>query len=186
MADTSVNQNQEPPQKLSEGEFMRLFLTHEQALRAFARSILPDWGTVDDALQEASVTMWQKLGQLRDEDGFLPWAKVILRFKCLSATTVLRRDRRLLSPAVLELIADEAEAMDAQEVREIRGALNVCLAKFPAPHRELLLAPYAGEGKVKQLAEQGTKTVNALYKFLGRLRLKLADCIRGQLETEVS
>ncbi len=68
--------------RLSEGEFMRLFVKHEPALRAFARSILPDWNSVDDALQEASVTMWEKLGQLRDESGFLPWAKVILRFKC--------------------------------------------------------------------------------------------------------
>ena len=37
------------PGRLSEGEFMRLFVRHEPALRAFARSILPDWDAVDDA-----------------------------------------------------------------------------------------------------------------------------------------
>ncbi|WP_372725002.1 sigma factor, partial [Novipirellula sp.] len=61
-----------PLEKLPEGEFMRLFIKHEPALRAFARSILPDWHLVDDTLQEASVTMWEKLGQLHDEAGFLP------------------------------------------------------------------------------------------------------------------
>ena len=172
--------------RLSEGEFMRLFVKHEPALRAFARSILPDWNSVDDALQEASVTMWEKLGQLRDESGFLPWAKVILRFKCLSAIGAVRRDRHVLSDEVLNLIADEAEAMDAEEFAAIRGALTACLTQFSEPHQELLLAPYAGDGRVKQLAEQGRKSVNALYKLLGRLREKLANCIRGQLELEAS
>lgn len=172
--------------KLSEGEFMRLFVKHEPALRAFARSMLPDWNSVDDALQEASVTMWQKLAQLRDEDGFLPWAKVILRFKCLSAIDKVRRDRHVLSDKVLELIADEADAVDAEQSVAIRRALIVCMTKFSQPQQQLLLAPYSGDGRVKQLAAQGSRTVNALYKLLGRLREKLASCIRGQLQVEVS
>ncbi len=60
---------------LTEADFMRLLLQHENALRAFARSLLPDWDAVDDVLQDASVIMWQKLGQLEDEKGFLPWGK---------------------------------------------------------------------------------------------------------------
>ena len=172
--------------KLSEGEFMRLFVKHEPDLRAFARSMLPDWNSVDDALQEASVTMWEKLGQLRDEEGFLPWAKVILRFKCLSAIATVRRNRHVLSAEVLELIADEAEAMNVESLADVRRALKSCMIQFSPPHQELLLAPYAGDGRVKQLAEQSTKTVNALYKLLGRLREKLAACIRGQIEMELS
>ena len=73
------------PKRTPETEFMRLFVQHEAVLRGYARSLLPDWNSVDDALQEASVTMWQKLGQLDSEQGFLPWAKVILRYKCLPA-----------------------------------------------------------------------------------------------------
>lgn len=165
---------------------MRLFVKHEPALRAFARSILPDWNFVDDALQEASVTMWEKLGQLRDEQGFLPWAKVILRFKCLSAISTVRRDRHVLSQEVLELIADEAEAMNAEEVASVQRALSACLTQFSDAHQELLLAPYEGEGRVKQLAEECSKSANSLYKLLGRLREKLAVCIRGQLQPEAS
>lgn len=173
----------EESRQLSEGEFMRLFVRHEHALRAFARSILPDWNSVDDALQEASVTMWEKLGQLKDEDGFLPWAKVILRFKCLSAVAANRR-RHVLSDEVLELLADEAESISSEEVADIRRALKVCLTQFSEAHQELLLAPYSGEGRVKQLAEDCGKSVNALYKLLGRLRGKLSSCIRGRTQPE--
>lgn len=165
---------------------MRLFVKHEPALRAFARSILPTWDAVDDALQEASVVMWEKLGQLRDEDGFLPWAKVILRFKCLSAVSASRRHWHVLSDEVLQMLADEAEAMTGEEVIDLRLALTACLTRFSEGHQELLLAPYGGDGRVKQLAEECGKSVNALYKLLGRLREKLGSCIHGQLQMEAS
>ena len=165
----------------NEADFMRLFVKHEPALRAYARSILPDWNSIDDALQEASVTMWQKLEQLADEDGFLPWSKVILRFKCLQIAERLRRERPLLSENVLNLLADEADSVTVSQLAEMRIALNACLPKFSNAHRELLLAPYGQAGRVKQLAEEAGKSANALYKLLGRLRQKLAGCISSKI-----
>ena len=171
------------PEKPAEGDFMRLFLRHEPVLRAYARTILPDWNSIDDALQEASVTMWQKLGQLEDEDGFLPWAKVIVRYKCLHAIDDLRRERPLLSDRVLKMLADEAETTTVSDFTELRRTLNVCMAEFNQSHQELLLAPYGGAGRVKELAAQSGKTANALYKLLGRLREKLTGCIQTKMRT---
>ncbi|PHR88336.1 MAG: RNA polymerase factor sigma-70 [Blastopirellula sp.] len=172
--------------KISEAQFMRLFLKHEPSLRAFSRSLLPDWNLVEDALQDACITMLEKLSQLRDEAGFLPWAMVILRFKCLKVVEKLRRDRIILSDHILVLIADEAESIESEEYKAIKDALTSCLPNFSDAHQELLLAPYAGDGRVKQIAEDCNKSVNALYKLLGRLRDKLAVCIRKQLGPEVS
>jgi RNA polymerase sigma-70 factor (ECF subfamily) len=63
---------------LAEGDFMRLLMRHEPALRVFSRALLPDWNAVDEVIQEASLTLWEKFGQLREEEGFLPWAKVVV------------------------------------------------------------------------------------------------------------
>lgn len=163
---------------------MRLLMLNEPALRAFARSLLPDWHTVDEVIQEASVTLWQKFDELRDEPGFLPWAKVVVRFKCLSAIGKLGRDRHVFSNGVLELLADEAESIDADEQAAAMKALRCCLTKFSKSHQELLLAPYSGEGRVRVLAEQSGKSANALYKLLGRLREKLTGCIHQSLARE--
>ncbi len=168
----------------SEAGFMRLFLRHEPVLRAYARTILPNWESVDDALQEASVTMWQKLGQLESEDGFLPWAKVIVRYKCLQIIDRLRRERPLLSDEVLKLLADEAEQTDAAAFATLRKALAVCLSEFSEPHQELLMAPYGHAGRVKELAEQAGKSANAFYKLLGRLREKLTVCVQSRVQAE--
>ena len=175
----------EPAQNApSQGDFMRLLMQHEPALRAYSRALLPDWQSVDEVIQEASVTLWEKFAQLRDEAGFLPWAKVIVRFKCLSQIGKLRRERQVFSEGVLEMLAEEAEAFDAEERERSMRALRSCLDGFSQPHQELLLAPYAGEGRVTVLAEQAGKSANALYKLLGRLREKLAECIQTRLQEE--
>ena len=179
-----MDQPHHPVNPLSQSDFMRLLMKHEPALRAFSRSLLPDWHLVDEVIQEASVTLWQKFDQLRDEEGFLPWAKVVVRFKCLSEIGKLRRNRHVFSEGVLEMLADEAEAFDVEEREQSMRALRTCLNRFSPPHQELLLAPYSGDGRVTALAEQAGKSANALYKLLGRLREKLTACIQSNLQQE--
>ena len=95
---------------VSEADFMRLFARHELALRNYARMIMPDWNGVDDVLQDASVTMWENRAKLREESGFLPWGKVIVRNRCFNAIARMRRDRLVLDEKVLDLIANEEDA----------------------------------------------------------------------------
>ena len=98
--------NDQPhPFVLGEDDFVALLVKYEPVLRGYARSLVPDWDLVDEALQEASVTMWQKRSQLETADGFVPWARVILRFKCLRQLEKLRSRRPLLSHEILERFA---------------------------------------------------------------------------------
>jgi RNA polymerase sigma-70 factor (ECF subfamily) len=169
---------------LPQSDFIRLLMKHEPVLRAYARTLLPDWKSVDDVLQDASVTLWEKFNHVRDEAGFLPWAKTVVRFKALSAIDRLRRDRHVFSDRVLELLAEEAESFQVEERERSLRALRNCLEGFTPAHQELLLAPYFGEGRVSTLAEHAGKSANALYKLLGRLREKLYDCIQTRLREE--
>ncbi|MFD2257544.1 sigma-70 family RNA polymerase sigma factor [Luteolibacter algae] len=171
---------------LDESDFMRLLMQHEPALRAFARSLLPNWTLVDEAIQEASLTIWKKIDHLEDEAGFLPWAKVIVRFKCLSELGKLGRDKHIFTPGVLELLAEEADNFDAEEHASAMRALRSCLKKFSKPHRELLLAPYYGDGRVVVLAEESGKSANSLYKLLGRLREKLSLCVHRSVDQQAN
>ena len=169
------------PEHLPESDFLRLFVRHEEALRAYARVLLPTWESVDEVMQESSVVMWKKLVQLGSADGFLPWAKVIVRFEALRLRREHARDRHVFGDEVLELLAREAaEVPEAQWERE-RAALRDCLAELAPHHRELVLAPYAGEGRVTRLAEETGRSVNSLYKLLGRLREKLLLCVETRL-----
>ncbi|MCA9051191.1 MAG: hypothetical protein KDA89_20785, partial [Planctomycetaceae bacterium] len=114
-----------------------------------------------------------------------PWARVILRFKCLRQVEKLRSQRAMLSDEVLAKLADRGESRSAEAVAARGKALHECLQQFSAEHRELLLAPHSSATSVVELSECREKTPNALYKLLGRLREQLADCIRLKLPAEV-
>jgi len=166
---------------LNEADFMRLLLQHENALRAFARSLLPDWDAVDDVLQDASVIMWQKLSQLDDEEGFLPWGKVIVRFHCYRYLEQKKKKGAVFSNELVAILADEAEQISETEHSKRRRALESCLGKLSGPERELVLAPYLHHGRITELAELGGTSANALYKKLGRLRDRLRNCVKERL-----
>jgi RNA polymerase sigma-70 factor, ECF subfamily len=167
--------------ELTESAFLSLFVKHEPALRAYARVLVPDWDLVDEALQEASVTMWQKRGQLESADGFVPWARVILRFKCLRQIEKLRSQRPLLSDEMLATLAERFQNCSMEDPLARGKALHLCLSQFSAEHRELLLAPHQADISLVELAECRKKSPNALYKLLARLREQLTDCIRLRL-----
>lgn len=163
---------------------MRFFLRHEQELRAYARALLPTWEAVEDTLQEASVVMWKKRDQLEDESGFLPWAKVIVRFEALRARRAVARDRLVLTEDIISILAQEAMETPDGLLEQERCALQKCLKKLSDNHRKLLFAPYLQEGGVKSLAEQTNRTANSLYKLQGRLRGKLKHCVAQTLSME--
>ncbi|MEM8736121.1 MAG: sigma factor, partial [Planctomycetota bacterium] len=157
------------------------------ALRNYARLILPHWNSVDDVLQDASITMWESRHRLHDESGFLPWGKVIVRHKCLNAIAKIRRDRLVLDKGILDLIAREEEAdADSEHLVRVQLSLDMCLGELTPERRQLVLAPYRGSGEVIKLAEQVSKTPNALYKIIGRLRAKLSRCVEKRLRLELS
>ncbi len=172
--------------ELTEADFLRLFVKHEAALRAYARAIVPDWDLIDEALQEASITMWQKREQLREASGFVPWAKTVLRFKCLRQLEKLRTQRPLLSEDLLETIAERAERRSADGSTTQSQALQTCFSQFSQQHQELLLAPHSSTHTVVDLAKRRNKSPNALYKLLARLRKQLNECVNLRISGEVN
>lgn len=163
--------------------FLRAFVRHEDALRAYARSLLPNWEVVDEVLQESSVVMWRKIDQLENDDGFLPWAKVIVRFEALKARRTAARDKLWFSDEVFEIIGDEDSGVDTDELlAKERDALERCLKKLGKPQRDLVLLPYREHGAISRLAEETKKSVNSYYKKIGRIREKLTSCIENELE----
>jgi RNA polymerase sigma-70 factor, ECF subfamily len=163
--------------------FLRLFVTHEAALRSYARVLVPSWDAVDEVIQEASLVIWRKLDQLESPEGFLPWAKVIVRFEALRARRKFARDRLVFSEELMNLLADEFPPPKEDDLAREKAALGRCMLKFSPANRELLLAPYDGSGKVKQIADGSTRSLNGFYKLLGRLRAKLQQCVERELAT---
>lgn len=162
-------------------QLLQLFARHSRELRAYARIILPSVDSIDDVMQEASVVIWKKQDQLRCEDEFLPWAKVIVRNISFRHRRKLMRDRHVFDDDLVERILTEEDDEHDNHCSQEYGALIICLNKLPEDRRQLLLAPYRNNGGVKEIAEATNRSPNSLYKLLQRLRVKLMRCIQTEL-----
>ncbi len=169
---------------INEARFLRLFIKAEPDLRAYSRALLPTWDGVDDVIQNASVVMWKKFGQLETDDGFLPWAKVIVRFEALRARRNYARDRLVFDDELINLLAETADETEETTSLGSRRALKICLSKLRAKHRELVLAPYSSSTSVKDLAADSGVTPNAFYKLISRLRAKILTCVESEMIKE--
>jgi len=163
--------------------FLRNFVKHEPALRAYSRSLLPDWNAVDEAMQEASVVMWRKIDRLKSGDDFLPWAKAVLRFEVLKVRRKHARDKHVFNDELIQIIARE-ELEKETPFDSMRDALDGCLEKMSSDNRKLIMAPYHSKQSVIDMAKSSGRTVNSLYKLLGRIRLKLRECIEDMIEPD--
>lgn len=163
--------------------FLMLFTANEAAIRAFVRRLVPTRQDTADVMQGITLVLWRKFDQLDDRDGFRKWAFRVARYESLGWLRDKGRDRHVLSEDLLHLVAEEA-ARDESWLAAQRDALDECLEKLPQPNRQLVLAAYAPEAEIQQVAQRSGRTVGAFYQWLHRIRLQLVECTRRTLGTE--
>lgn len=171
------------PESSNYAEFVQLLVSHEPRLRSFLRALLPDWSDVDEVLQETSLVAWQKFGRFERGTSFMAWIASIARFEALEYLRQRGRARRVFSPEVMALLADEAVARTEPFEHE-RRALERCLDKLADTQRELLLLSYRPGARFREVAAQAGRTVQGHYKTIQRLRVRLLECIQQELKEE--
>ncbi|WP_437225419.1 sigma-70 family RNA polymerase sigma factor [Planctomicrobium sp. SH661] len=159
--------------------FLRIFMPHEPAIRAFVRHLVPLRSDVDDVMQEVAVVLWQRFDTFRPDGNFKAWALGVARFKVLSRLRDLHRDRLILANDVLELLAAESETNDAH-FQEQRDVLENCFGKMPERDRDLLMKSYSTDAKIQEIARLNGLSRAALYKWLYRIRRLLLECIHRE------
>src|SRR3990172_9340434 len=76
-----------------------LLMKPRAALYAYLFVCVRDHHEAEDLLQDVSVAVMESIGQLRDEEGFLPWAREIARRRVLAR----RRSSARLRPVDPEM-----------------------------------------------------------------------------------
>lgn len=163
--------------------FLKLLLRHEPGIRAFIRAVVQRADDVDEIMQEVSVVAWRKFDSLTAQEGFGRWACAIARYEVLKFQRARARDRFVLDDALMERILDES--VEEARVRDQRlPMLERCLEKMPQSRRDLLLQAYSPGCTLRALAERLSKSEDALYQLLRRLRLELKLCVEVGLAEE--
>ncbi|MBL4884071.1 MAG: sigma-70 family RNA polymerase sigma factor [Planctomycetaceae bacterium] len=164
-------------------QFLREFTTHEPAVRAFVRRLVPSRVDADDILQEVSIVLWEKFQDFDANKDFKAWACGIARFKVLSWLRDKGRDRLVLNTEVVELLADDA-LKDEPLLEQQRMALEICFEKVPTAERELLTRAYHSDSSIQDTAASSGRSVTGFYQWLYRMRKMLLACVHKTLAEE--
>ncbi len=174
-----------PTESQRHHRFLRSFTTHEPALRAYVRRMVPTRADADDVMQEASVVLWEKFDTFREDGNFRAWALGVARFQVLAWLRDKGRDRLVLTEDVITKLADAAND-DEPRLERQREALEACMNKVGEGQRVLLMQAYSEDSQIQDVALHSGRTVPGFYQWLHRMRKLLLDCIRRSMAREAS
>lgn len=160
--------------------FLRAFTTHEAAVRAFVRRLVPSRADADDVMQEVSVVLWEKFASFVPGADFKAWAFGVARFEVLAWLRDRGRDRLVLDEDVVTRLADESPQHEPHLQRQ-REALESCMQRVPADQRDIIMQAYQPEARIQDVALGSGRSVPGFYQWLHRMRKMLLDCIRRVL-----
>lgn len=157
-----------------------------------AFALLGDYPSAEDAAQEAFLSAYQRLGQLRDAAAFPGWLQQIVRTQC-------HRNLRCRSVSVVPLVeglqtesssdsaADEGPEATALR-RERREQIAAALAALPETKRLVAVLFYVREYSRAEVAEFLGISVVAVKKRLasarGRLKERLVEMVKDDLHAQ--
>lgn len=158
--------------------FGQIVERYQRLLCSLAYSALGNLSESEDVAQEAFVTAWQKLSDLKDPAKLRPWLCGIVRFK---ASHARRSDERRplrhadALDAVQEVISDDPPVPDNAIKEEEQNILWHALEQLPHNYREPLVLYYREYQSIEHVAVQLELTEDTVKQRLSRGRKMLKE-----------
>jgi RNA polymerase sigma factor (sigma-70 family) len=147
----------------------------------YAYTLLGDAYLAEDAAQEAFLTAYRMLPQLREPKAFSGWLRRIVHSQC---HRLLRRQR--LATQSLEttsdLIADQPSPQTILEHLELEKAVRATIQSLPEAHQAPVDLYYLGNYSQSEIAQLLNLSVAAVKKRLERARFLLEERMHGMAQ----
>jgi RNA polymerase sigma-70 factor, ECF subfamily len=167
-------------------EFLRLLAQHERVIVRYVHGLVSHHTDATEVMQETKVTMWKKYRDFERGTNFAAWGKKIALGLILNyRRTNKRRKTTPTEIAFIEAVAAEMDQLEAGDNRRSE-ALQNCLKKLPAPHRELILWRYYEDEEIAEIATKASRTEAAVYRMLSRIRKLLQECIETEAQMDTN
>ena len=164
-------------------EFIIELTRVQMVLGAFLKALLPVQADIDSVLQEVNLTLWKKKEDFQPGSNFKAWAFQTAKFIALNERRKIKRSRLLpFDDKFLEILAVE-NIFEHDAMNKKREALEFCMQKVTAEHRELIKYRYSSHLSIEQYAKKSGENPGTLRNTLRRIPSRLKDCINQKLQT---
>jgi RNA polymerase sigma-70 factor, ECF subfamily len=164
-------------------QFLRLLSAHEEHMKAFIFSLLPNWADTEDLAQEVRLKLWEQFDEYDRSKDFGAWSRTIAYYRVLAFRKKSRSRHLQFSQALIDQVAETFNA-EAQRLEIRARKLQKCVDKLAESKRQLLLWCYRGHETIRQVAERVGRSFDAVRKSVLRTRHELARCVERELERE--
>lgn len=166
--------------------FLRLLTEHERTLGIYVTGLVQSVHDAEDILQEGKIVMWRDFAKFSLGTNFLAWSRKILLHQIFAYRRKVkkRQDVVTLSDGAIALLDEEMDSAQRENRWIMReSALEQCVSKLKAKHREVIGLRYRDEASIEKIALKTDKSEKAIYQLLFRLRKTLFDCVDERLKS---
>jgi len=161
---------------------MSIFSLHSRRIYSFIITLVVSPQDADEVFQNTSLTLWKKHDHYIPTASFWAWACQIAYYEVLRYRRSCNH-RLVFSDKVLEQIAERMlPSEDKTLLRE--EALNDCVERLTRDDRELIELRYFHEKAPKQIAAIRNRSIQSVYRALGRIHDQLYRCVSQVLATD--
>jgi RNA polymerase sigma-70 factor (ECF subfamily) len=154
-------------------------------LTAYARSLLGNYASADDVVQEAMLVVIKKFAQFQEGTSVLAWCRSIVRLEVLRLRQRNQRDRslaeRLLDDAIDASFKEFQTERQSDHADSVRKALEHCFEQVPERGRRVLKARFVDELSYEKIGERLEMKIEAVRKALFRLKKQVRTCVETNL-----
>lgn len=165
--------------------FMSLLVANQSQILTYILYLNPNRADADDILQETLTEMWNKFDGYQEGTNFFAWATKIAKFKCLSHKKRNKNHKLHFSPDLTELIESEMKSHSKNNnLSDQIDALKKCLNKLTDKENKYLFLRYNSNLTYQGIAEEFGISMQAVYKAIGIIQYRLANCVRILLQSK--
>lgn len=151
--------------------FEQLVRRYSPMMRAYAARLLPSNNEVDDVVQEAFITAWEKLPTLEDGGAVRSWMMRIVSHKSMDRIRAHKRhsgldDHDLPAP-------ESASPAGITQARSQLEALSHALTELPEQQRHCWVMKELGQYSYEEMAAELDLPVSTVRGLLARARKNL-------------
>lgn len=161
--------------------FEQLVDAHLDALRAFIALKLPVPHLIDEIAHESFVFAFRRIDDFEPGTSFRAWLRAIAANLVRAEVQRFAREQSgRLRHARAEVLENDLRAEPDTRLDELEF-LRECMAAIPAGQQQLLDLKYREDLPIETIATRLSRTENAVWQALFRLRQQLRLCIDGKL-----
>jgi RNA polymerase sigma-70 factor, ECF subfamily len=160
---------------------VRLLMAERSRLFSYIWAIVGDVHMAEDVLQEVSLLVIEKGGELVDEPALRVWIRRASRFKAMEAVRRERRSPVPLDESVIEKLEQHWARYDATPESDMIEFLQECVRSLTPNGRKLIVLRYVKGLRSSQIALRLKRQVATVRPGIARAHRNLYDCVRARL-----